>query len=66
MLKIKDDVDLSKLKKFGFIKSWSGFWVITDKDNYIIASINPITYELDTDDELIISQLRLAGLLDND
>ena len=65
MLKIIDNVDLKELKKVGFIKAWAGLLVMVDKDYYITASINPITCELDTDDELIISQLRLAGLLDN-
>ena len=42
-LKIKDNVDLKKLKKFGFKKSWSGFYVYVDNDYYIEIQINSLT-----------------------
>ena len=57
MLKIKDTLDFNRLKKMGFIKAWTGMWVLVDNDNYIIAEINPVTRELDTDDSEIINKL---------
>lgn len=47
---LKDEVDFKQLKKYGFIKSWDGFYVILDKDNFIEVSVNPITKIIETEE----------------
>lgn len=60
MLKIKDDVDLGELEKFGFEKFPNGYfkkaYLINDNDDKVCYSIN---------NKRIIKITRLDGELDN-
>lgn len=63
--KLKENVALKELKKYGFIKSWAGFYVYVDKNNYIDIEINPVTREIiEYDENLVLKQLEIAGFIE--
>lgn len=64
--KIKDNITLKELKKYGFSKSWAGFYVYADKDDFVEIAINPITKEIDCDDDHpVLKQMQLDNLIEN-
>lgn len=56
--------EITQLKKMGFIKTWTGMWVLDDNDNYIIAEINPLTRELDTCNDEVINKLKDTNFIE--
>ncbi len=47
---LKDEVDFKHLKKYGFIKSWAGFYVTVDANNFIEISINPVNLIIESEE----------------
>lgn len=62
---LKNEIDFKHLKKYGFIKSWDGFYVIVDTNNFIEISINPVSRIIKFEENnFVLKRMVCDGLVD--
>lgn len=62
---LKDEVDFKQLKKYGFIKSWDGFYVTVDAKSFIEVLINPINRIIESEEnDPIFKKMICDGLVE--